>query len=53
MNQQTLRKEVAGIKAGSCKIGLKPSPWEGVGKILLKGFELRIMKNKKPEIKRF
>ena len=40
-------------RAGSCKIGFKPSPSFGMGEIMLKGLELNNKNNKKPIIKIF
>ena len=37
-------------KAGSCKIGLNPKPSILGGNILKKGFEVKIVNNKKPII---
>ena len=34
--------------AGSCKIGLRPNPSSGIGKIKLNGLEVFIKKTKKP-----
>ena len=40
-------------KAGSCNIGFKPRPSDGIGEILLKGFELKRIKKRKPRISMF
>ena len=35
-------------KAGSCKIGLNPKPFEGIGVIFSKGLDVSNINNKKP-----
>jgi len=37
-------------KAGSCKIGLKPSPFSGTGIIRSNGFDVKIVKRMNPII---
>ena len=54
MPQQNLQSNGGWIaKAGSCNIGFKPKPSDGIGEILLKGFELKRIKKRKPSIKIF
>tara|TARA_B100001287_G_scaffold276239_2_gene286356 strand:+ start:158 stop:298 length:141 start_codon:yes stop_codon:yes gene_type:complete len=35
---------------GSCNMGFNPRPFGGVGSIMLKGFEVKIVKDKNPII---
>ena len=37
-------------KAGSCKIGLNPRPFEGIGKVVSKGLDVKSINNKNPII---
>ena len=52
MHQQNLHKVMV-ANAGSCSIGFKPKPSDGIGEILLKGFELKRIKKRKPRISMF
>ena len=36
--------------AGSCKIGFKPKPSSGIGKMFKNGFDVKRIKSKKPKI---
>ena len=39
-------------KAGSCKIGLKPKPFSGIGVIFSKGFDVSKENKEKPNVMR-